>query len=60
MYLSMSSRNGGSPPLLAPGTSKASSFNLLDLEQAMNDATREISVAEPEPGAVEVSEKRGF
>ena len=51
----MSSRNGGSPPLLAPNPTEVANINCFDLEQAMDEAAKERDVVELEAKAAELS-----
>ena len=51
----MSAENGGSPPLPVPTPTELANINRFDLEQAMDEAARQIDVAEPQPEPLELS-----
>ena len=51
----MSAENGGLPPLPVPTPTELANINRFDLEQAMDEAARQIDVAEPQPEPLELS-----
>ena len=54
MYLAMSAPNGVSPPPPAPTPTALDNNNRFYLEQAMDEAARQIDVAEPEPESLQL------